>query len=92
MSNSRNSQKHKNSQQVNSSDDSAPDSPAIKVKYRENKTNQDPLYYHPSAHPVLSTFFKRKSEELDKKLNVSAEALPKEDVSLENSSGTKATL
>lgn len=83
MSNSRNSQKYNNSNQTNSSDDNAPDSPAIKVKDRENKANPDPLYYHPKAHPTLSTFFKRKSEELDKRLSESSD---------ENIAETKATL
>lgn len=82
MSNSRNSQKYNNSKHVDSSDDSAPDSPAIKVKDRENKANPDPLYYHPNAHPTLSTFFKRKSEELDKKISESSD---------ENISVTKPT-
>lgn len=95
MSISRNSQKNKKSKEnvfVDSSEDSTPESPAIKVKHRETKTNPDPLYYHPDAHPTLGIFFKQKSRELEKELRSSGELAVKDDVGTEKVAVKKAGL
>lgn len=73
----------------------APHSPVEKVKLRDSKIEQDPLFYHPSAHPEHAKFFKQKSAELNahlKNMNGVSDTLIRDDLSDTSPKTIKATL
>ena len=90
MGNSRNKKGSENKMSANG-DFATPHSPAEKVKNREREVPQDPLYYHPDAHP----FFNHKRFQLKTRLinsHLHTDPLLEDGLSDINPTETKATL